>query len=197
MPDQMTISPDVRAVVSAYGVPVSEQQVRSITNDLYPVIMDRRSREYVGTAYAPEHAGLELPRHTPRLSTTTVMGDVRDAAGLAGRKNKVATVRLDAESMKRITDRVTPWTDPDDPAVITAFTNRVARTAERRVLNSARRTTLSIADMNNLRWYRKTTGMENCDLCRLLESRGAVYTRDTAFFETHDGCDCTAAVERI
>lgn len=197
MPDPVAISPDVRAVVRSHGVPVSEQQVRAITNDLYPVIMDRRSREFVATAYAPEHAGLEIPRHTPRLSTTTVMGDVRDAAGLAGRKNRVATVRLDAESMKRINDRVTPWTDPDDPAVITAFISRVARSAQRRVLNAGRRTTLSIADMNNLRWYRRTTGMENCDFCDMLESRGAVYTRDTAFFETHDGCDCTAAVERI
>ena len=197
MPDQMTITPDVRAVVRSHGVPVSEQQVRAITNDLYPVIMDRRSREFVATAYAPEHDGLEIPRHTPRLSTTTVMGDVRDAAGLAGRKNRVATIRLDAESMRRITDRVTPWTNPDDPAVINAFISRVARSSQRRVLNAARRTTLSIADMNNLRWYRKTTGMENCDLCDMLESRGAVYTRDTAFFETHDGCDCTAAIERI
>lgn len=197
MPDPVAISPDVRAVVRSHGVPVGEQQVRAITNDLYPVIMDRRSREFVATAYATEHAGLELPRHAPRLSTTTVMGDVRDAAGLAGRKNRVATVRLDAESMKRITDRVSPWTDPDDPAVINAFIARVARSAKRRVLNAGRRTTLSIADLNNLRWYRITTGMEDCEFCDMLESRGAVYTRDTAFFETHDGCDCTAAVERI
>lgn len=48
------------------------------------------------------------------------------------------------------------------------------------------------ADPVNGRWARVARGGTTCAFCLLLVSRGPVYTRDTAVFESHPKCDCYA-----
>lgn len=38
--------------------------------------------------------------------------------------------------------------------------------------------------------YARTTSLNACAFCVTLSSRGAVYGKDTAAFEAHDGCSC-------
>lgn len=64
---------------------------------------------------------------------------------------------------------------------------------QRRITNAARGTVAgsSIADPRAKGWMRVGTG--RCDFCRMLISRGAVYTEATAQFRAHDHCGCGAA----
>jgi hypothetical protein len=49
-------------------------------------------------------------------------------------------------------------------------------------------TTSSIQDRRARGWRREGSG--DCDLCKLLLGRGAVYSEATSQFETHDRCAC-------
>jgi len=77
-------------------------------------------------------------------------------------------------------------------AVATAQAN-VARAAMRHVGDGGRGTiTGSVAaDARAEGWARATSGRA-CYFCRMLASRGPVYREDTAGFDAHDGCGCTA-----
>lgn len=70
---------------------------------------------------------------------------------------------------------------------------RTSGAAMRHVLNGGRETLMETvkADPRSGRWQRVTSG-NACDFCSMLEDRGAVYSDDTADFEAHDGCGCTA-----
>lgn len=63
----------------------------------------------------------------------------------------------------------------------------------RQVLQGGRDTLLrSVREDNSaLGWARVTDG-DPCGFCALLASRGPVYDKDTAFFESHEACGCTA-----
>jgi hypothetical protein len=64
---------------------------------------------------------------------------------------------------------------------------------QRRIANFSRLTVSqsSVADPGARGWSR--VGAGGCDFCRMLISRGAVYTEATADFEAHDHCNCTPA----
>jgi hypothetical protein len=47
------------------------------------------------------------------------------------------------------------------------------------------------ADTQTAHWQRVTSG-EPCAFCAMLATRGAVFTADTADFEAHDHCSCSA-----
>lgn len=50
-------------------------------------------------------------------------------------------------------------------------------------------------DARVLRGYaRRAEGASTCDFCRMLATRGPVYTQDTAGFRAHGFCDCTVYV---
>ena len=68
-----------------------------------------------------------------------------------------------------------------------------ARAAMRHVLNGGRET-ITATTRNDRRargWQRVTSGRA-CSFCSLLATRGAVYGEDTADFQAHDGCSCSA-----
>lgn len=48
------------------------------------------------------------------------------------------------------------------------------------------------ADDDALGWARVARGGKTCAFCLLLVSRGPVYSKDTAVFESHPACDCIA-----
>jgi hypothetical protein len=63
---------------------------------------------------------------------------------------------------------------------------------QRRIANFSRLTVTesSIADPGALGWERVGSG--ECDFCRMLIGRGAVYSEATADFASHDHCRCSA-----
>lgn len=68
----------------------------------------------------------------------------------------------------------------------------IAGGTQRRIVNFARLTVSrsSIEDPAARGW--KRTGVGNCDFCRMLIGRGAVYREATADFAAHDHCNCGA-----
>ena len=50
----------------------------------------------------------------------------------------------------------------------------------------------SLLDPAAAGWARFARGVETCDFCYMLVSRGAVYTDATAKFGAHDNCSCAA-----
>jgi|GEM_PF-2361704 len=63
----------------------------------------------------------------------------------------------------------------------------------KRILNGSRDTIIgsTLRDRAARGWMR--VGVGSCSLCRLLIARGAVYTRATVDFATHDHCKCQGA----
>jgi hypothetical protein len=70
---------------------------------------------------------------------------------------------------------------------------KVLGTTARLVLGGGRDTVIEsvAADPQVAHWQRVTSG-EPCAFCAMLATRGAVFTADTADFEAHDHCSCTA-----
>jgi hypothetical protein len=63
----------------------------------------------------------------------------------------------------------------------------------RLVLNGGRETVLgTVAADPQAVGFQRVLGGRGCDFCRLLAGRGAVYTEDTAGFDAHDRCGCSA-----
>lgn len=86
---------------------------------------------------------------------------------------------------------VTPlWSET--PAAGLALTNLTAG-VERLIRQPPRGTIITNTgrDPGAGRWAREAVG-EGCAFCLMLVSRGAVYTEETADFETHDHCSCDA-----
>jgi hypothetical protein len=76
---------------------------------------------------------------------------------------------------------------------MSAARNYTAGAMARLVLNAGRETTtLTIADDPRARGYQRVLGGGGCDFCQMLAGRGAVYGEQSADFEAHDHCGCTA-----
>jgi queuine/archaeosine tRNA-ribosyltransferase len=76
-----------------------------------------------------------------------------------------------------------------------AFQSLLLGGVQRRIANFDRLTIMgsSIADPSARGWTR--VGFGECDFCRLLLDRGAVYSEDTVDFESHDNCRCSGVPE--
>lgn len=76
--------------------------------------------------------------------------------------------------------------NPDADAAM----SKVSGGLQRIIFNADRETVMrsSVQDPRARGWQRE--GVGECDLCRLLLGRGAVYTEDSSQFETHDRCRC-------
>lgn len=72
---------------------------------------------------------------------------------------------------------------------------KVLGATTRLVLGGGRATVLesAVADPQASHWQRVTSG-EPCAFCAMLATRGAVFSADTADFEAHDHCSCSAEV---
>lgn len=77
--------------------------------------------------------------------------------------------------------------------VVDIARSQSAAAGMRHVLNGGRETVLQStqSDRKALGWARATSGRA-CSFCALLASRGAVYGKDTADFQAHDHCSCSA-----
>lgn len=84
-----------------------------------------------------------------------------------------------------------------DPRAATTALSRVSGAATRLVLEGGRETLLASVREESRQtgrrvgWQRVTDGSP-CAFCAMLASRGAVYREETAGFQAHDACACTA-----
>lgn len=79
-----------------------------------------------------------------------------------------------------------------DVAMANAKTETIGALA-RLVLNAGRATiTGSLAADSRAAGYQRVLGGSGCDFCQMLAGRGEVYSAETADFEAHDHCGCTA-----
>lgn len=74
-----------------------------------------------------------------------------------------------------------------------ALQTLIAGGTQRRIANFARMTVSgsSVADPSARGW--KRVGAGECEFCRMLIGRGAVYTEASVDFPAHDHCNCAAA----
>lgn len=77
-----------------------------------------------------------------------------------------------------------------------AFETFILGGTQRRIAQFDRLTVMqsSLADPSARGWARVGDGNE-CDFCQMLLGRGAVYSEETADFQAHDHCACTAVPE--
>jgi hypothetical protein len=70
---------------------------------------------------------------------------------------------------------------------------RIEGGLQKRIVNSANQTITGSAERDPAaRGYQRTTRGGACDFCRMVASRGAVYTRSSARFACHEHCFCGA-----
>ncbi len=82
--------------------------------------------------------------------------------------------------------------DPLERAARKAFVLSSGASA-RLVLDAGRETVTRTVQADPMaRGYRRVLGGGGCQFCRMLAGRGAVYGEDSASFEAHDACGCTA-----
>lgn len=187
----------VRDIIGNHGVPTGVEGCRAVAADLHPFVAEGSVREYAQTVtkLTAQSPKIIVPRFPPRVSTVSLMWDVRESVGLGRRANTVETVKLDAESMMIRRSRVVAYLNAEDDSVVDMVGRRITRAAMRHVADAGRRTVLTASRMNNLRWRRVLSGAEDCDFCRMLAGRGYVYTADSVQFHSHNGCDCRAEME--
>ena len=137
---------------------------------------------------------------THHLSAATVAADWYDLQryelGAKGRFRAVmADMPTDARGAVMARWGVGPMFSADPEAGAATTLVKIAGALQRVVVDGARQTiTGSVAkDPGRVGWARVTSG--GCDFCEMLAGRGAVYSADTARFETHDHCRCDAVID--
>lgn len=187
----------VRDLVGTYGVPTTPGAADDLAARLWPVLSDQRATL---AARELEMIKADFPdflaanrRFYPVTATSSA---TRNAAGLNPDAPGIAVEHLDPESQKQAREVVRAWHHPDDPAVIARFIDDLAASSSRHVKSASRDLVTDTARLNRAGWARQLTGAESCPFCAMLVSRGAVYSRKTVDFQTHNHCDCTATLVR-
>lgn len=193
------VDPAVSAMVSdtvaARGIPTTLDAANDLADDLYPVVLEQRgylaAREK--SLILQEHPLLTVP-DSPAYPLTAIRKLVYRAAGLqpVPQLADVEVFDQKTQSMQRMS--VPPWVYPGEERMLEEFNRRLAAASGRHSRQASRSVVLLAAKENKVRWARQLAGAENCGFCAMLVGRGAVYTKKTARFLTHDNCDCTATI---
>lgn len=142
-------------------------------------LVDGRRRDSAGLAAAYYQAirVAEEVGGTP----TPILADPVDPAQLA-----LSLAVTGPATVKRLTAA-------NAPNVASTTLVRLSGAVGRHVLDGGRQTLIRSlgADRRARGWQRVTSG-RGCEFCRMLAGRGAVYGEDSAQFESHDHCGCTA-----
>lgn len=135
---------------------------------------------------------------TYHLTAAAVTADWYDLMRAdAGVRRRFAAVIADELSIEQIA-ALARWSvgplfsaEPDSDVSL----SKLVGGAQRLILNGARATVVGSVrrDPANVGWRR--VGAGGCDWCQMLIGRGAVYRAETAIFESHDRCRCTAVPE--
>ncbi len=118
--------------------------------------------------------------------------DLRDEAGARGRFLAVPVELGDMGAVALAGLGVGPLFAADPDWV--SAQSLIAGGLQRRIANAARHTITasSVADPGASGWQRVGRGGSSCAFCRMLISRGSVYTEARADFASHDSCNCGA-----
>lgn len=187
----------VRDLVGTYGLPTTPAAAEDLAARLWPVLSDQRATlaarelELVKDDF-PDFLAANR-RFYPVTATSRA---TRNAAGLNPAAPGIGVEHLDPESQKQARQIVRAWQHPEDPAVVERFIDELAASTSRHVKSASRDLVTDTARLNRAGWARQLTGAESCPFCAMLVSRGAVYSRETANFQTHNHCDCTATLVR-
>lgn len=194
---EAAIKSSVRGAVMSRGIPTDLASARDLASTLYPSIMDQR-------AYLAGREGELIRDEFSDLSTakrrfyplTAVEEATLNAAGLNPDNPEVLIEHLDPETQKLARVKIRPYLDPDNPEVLTRFIDDLTASAARHVKSASRDLVADTARLNKVGWARQLSGAENCSFCAMLVSRGAVYSKESVNFQTHNHCDCTATIVR-
>jgi hypothetical protein len=112
--------------------------------------------------------------------------DTRDERGIPGRFTAIPAEIPEVGAQPLVGWALAEATDLD------GFRGLIEGGTQRRIANFSRQTVSlsAVKDPKARGW--KRVGAGGCDFCRMLISRGAVYTEATADFESHDHCNCQA-----
>lgn len=187
----------VRDLVGTYGVPTTLEEADDLAALLWPVLSDQRA------ALAARELELvkdEFPdfvaAHRRFYPVTATSSATRNAAGLSPSAPGIGVEYLDPVSQQQAREIVRAWQHADDPAVVSRFIDELSASTSRHVKSASRDLITDTARLNRAGWARQLTGAESCAFCAMLVSRGAVYSRKTVNFQTHNHCDCTATLVR-
>ena len=192
---ERAMKPVAADLVFGYGVPTSIDTAYELADQLYPEIMGHRRRMIRDEAesIAKDHPFLVIPEGD-RYPLTATRKMVVNSAGLAP-KPRLAQVELyDPATREMQTTSIAPYLAPDMEDMQVEMGRRLATATARHIKGASRELVIRTARENRTGWARQLSGSENCAFCAMLVSRGAVYTKDTARFETHDHCNCTATL---
>jgi hypothetical protein len=177
---------------------VADPHGRDLTRGLAALAEEakRDIRAALDKARTPEHARFILTELLPTLidlygvAAATLAADwydeVRSQLAIAG--------RFRAE-IPRIGDPGVPallgWAI-DEATSLKAFEELTIGGSVRRIQDYGRATVThsAVRDPGSTGWQRVGSG--ECDFCRMLIGRGAVYSESTVRFASHDHCNCSA-----
>lgn len=130
------------------------------------------------------------------LSASTVAADWYDLQrhdlGVKKRFQAVmAKAPTDARGAVMARWGVAPMFGEDPSRAAPIVLAKIAGGLQRVIADGARQTIVgsTVKDPARVGWARETDG-NACDFCELLAGRGAVYSEDSAGFESHDKCGC-------
>lgn len=184
-----------KGLVADHGVPASIDAADAFTEELYPEIMRLRSglAAKEGALILEEFPDLQIADQDGyRMPATGKI--VRRSTGLHPAVDIPELDQLDTETKRMAAVKAAPWTAPSDGLAVSTFISRISTAAARHTKTASRSTVINTAVLNEAAWARQLSGAEDCPFCTMLAGRGAVYSRDTVGFRTHDNCDCTATV---
>lgn len=111
--------------------------------------------------------------------------DLRDEAGIAGSFEAVLADLPDEGRYSSLSAWASTQTDVE--TLVAGGLQRIIANAHRDTIRAT-----SWADPGAAGWARFGRGVETCDFCRMLITRGGVYTERTGAFGSHDWCNCGA-----
>lgn len=189
------MKPMAADMIFGYGVPTTIDQAHEMADQLYPEIMSHRRKMISEEAesIAKDHPFLIIPEGDQySLNATRKM--VRNSAGLAPKPRLAQIEMFDPETQDMQLKSVAPWVAPDMEDMQVEMARRLATATARHIKGASRELVIRTAQWNKTGWARQLSGSENCSFCALLTTRGAVYSKETVNFRTHDHCDCTATL---
>lgn len=190
-----TISKDVDTLVRQFGVPTDLDAAHRLAAQVAPVIRDHRNDTYRAEAelIRDEFPLLDLAELAPYPDRATEKL-VRHSAGLTPRPVLTELEYYDESTQRMARDRVAPWVYPGEEQILKTMSNRLGAGAARHTRSASRDLVTDTAVKNRVGWARQLDGAEYCAFCAMLVSRGAVYSKQSVKFRTHDNCNCTATL---
>lgn len=189
------LSAAVSDAVTTRGIPTTIAAANDLADDVFPAILQHR--RYLAaqekSAILQSHPDLTVPE-PPFYPLTATRKMVYRSAGLQPQPQLAEVEVFDTKTQSLQRKSVPPAAYPGEEEMLEEVGRRITAAAGRHSRQASRDTVIRAAVQNRVGWARQLAGAENCGFCAMLASRGAVYSKETVNFRTHDNCDCTATI---